>query len=311
MSKVLVNKLHTLTGHKDSIYALEPIDTSHFMTSGSDGHVVIWNLSDPEEGRLIAKIPSSVYALGYDIAQKQIIAGQNFEGIHTIDLMARKEIASLKLTDAYFFDIKVHQGIILVASGNGVVYVIDQATNTIKKELNHSTESARCISVSLLSQEFAVGYSDNKIRVFDLESYELKHTIDAHSNSVFTVKYHPNGKYLLSGSRDAHLKIWDVSSNYTLHESIVAHMYAINNVDFSPNGKHFVTCSMDKSIKVWDANTFRLLKVIDKARHAGHGTSVNKLFWSEYNHQLVSCSDDRTVSVWNLKFEDDDENHTT
>ncbi|MEL7147920.1 MAG: WD40 repeat domain-containing protein, partial [Bacteroidota bacterium] len=103
--------------------------------------------------------------------------------------------------------------------------------------------------------------------------------------------------------RDAHLKIWEVAKTYDLAEDIVAHMYAINNVHFSPNGKHFVTCSMDKSIKVWDAATFRLLKVIDKARHAGHGTSVNKLYWSPFSNQLVSCSDDRTISIWDIKFE--------
>lgn len=55
---------------------------------------------------------------------------------------------------------------------------------------------------------------------------------------------------------------------------------------------------MDKSIKIWEAATFRLLKVIDRARHAGHGTSVNKLLWLEYHDRLISASDDRTVSIW-------------
>ena len=32
--------------------------------------------------------------------------------------------------------------------------------------------------------------------------------------------------------------------------------------------------------------TFKLLKVIDKSRHAGHGTSVNKLLWTDYQDQL-------------------------
>jgi WD40 repeat protein len=60
---------------------------------------------------------------------------------------------------------------------------------------------------------------------------------------------------------------------------------------------------MDKSIKVWDRASRKLLKVIDKSRHAGHGTSVNKLVWMKYNDLLVSCSDDRTISVWDVKFE--------
>ena len=106
----------------------------------------------------------------------------------------------------------------------------------------------------------------------------------------------------MSTSRDATLKIWNVEENYTLQESIVAHMYTINHLAYSPNGKYFATCSKDKSIKIWDAQSFRLLKVIDKARHAGHGTSVNKLYWSSYKNQLISCSDDRTISTWDIEF---------
>ena len=79
-------------------------------------------------------------------------------------------------------------------------------------------------------------------------------------------------------------------------------MYAINHLVFSADGKHFVTCSMDKSIKVWDAETFHLLKVIDKARHAGHGTSVNKVLWTNFNNLLLSASDDRSISIWDINF---------
>ena len=48
-------------------------------------------------------------------------------------------------------------------------------------------------------------------------------------------------------------------------------------------------------------------EVIDKARHAGHGTSVNKVLWTEYNGYIVSASDDRKVSIWNFKTENSSE----
>jgi WD40 repeat protein len=116
------------------------------------------------------------------------------------------------------------------------------------------------------------------------------------------VRYSPDGNFLFSGSRDARLKVWDVQAGYVQAAEVVAHMYAINHIEFSPNGKHFVTCSMDKSIKVWDLEELKLLKVIDKARHAGHGTSVNKLLWTP--GQLLSASDDRSISAWDVEFKD-------
>ena len=140
------------------------------------------------------------------------------------------------------------------------------------------------------------------IRLFDLNDYSLKHEWQAHDNSVFGLKYSPDDQVLISTSRDARFKAWDAKNMYKLIEPVIGHMYTINDISFSPDGKHFVTCSMDKTLKVWDAKELKLLKVIDKARHAGHGTSVNKVFWSTYNNQIISCSDDRTISVWNLSF---------
>jgi hypothetical protein len=46
----------------------------------------------------------------------------------------------------------------------------------------------------------------------------------------------------------------------------------------------------------------KLLKVIDRARHAGHGFSVNKLLWTNHHNQLLSASDDRSISVWQIIF---------
>jgi len=129
----------------------------------------------------------------------------------------------------------------------------------------------------------------------------LKYAFKAHQNSVFSLCFSPDGRFLLSGSRDAHLKIWDVAQAYQAQQDIVAHLFAINHIVFSPDQRWFATCSMDKSIKVWDAASFRLLKVIDRARHAGHGTSVNKLMWSSFDNLLLSGSDDKRISVWSIK----------
>ena len=131
----------------------------------------------------------------------------------------------------------------------------------------------------------------------------MRYAFKAHDNSVFTLKYSPDYRFLLSGSRDARLKSWNVWENYSLEKKIVAHIYAINHIEYSPDGQYFATASMDKSIKIWDAERLKLLKVIDRARHAGHGTSVNRLLWSAHQNTLLSASDDRRISVWQLSEE--------
>ncbi|GJM27864.1 MAG: hypothetical protein DHS20C17_04990 [Cyclobacteriaceae bacterium] len=301
MSGFQVTKLHTFLGHKDAVYTLEPLDgQSKFFSGSGDGMVVKWDFNQPDQGQLVANLNNSVYALQSIPHHNLLVIGHNYEGIHIINLDQNKEQGSLALNSSAIFDIKHFSGKLIVATGLGTVYIVDLKSLSILKSLEFSKKSARCISVNAGTGEFAVGYSDHSIRVFDLKHYQLLHHITGHTNSVFTVAYHPHENLLVSGSRDAHLRVWDTSKDYKPVEAIAAHMYAINHIEFSPNGLHFVTCSMDKSIKVWDAHQFKLLKVIDKTRYASHGTSVNKLYWSRFNRQLVSCSDDRTITVWDL-----------
>ena len=294
-----VHKVHTFSGHKDCLYTLQPFTDRTFFSAGGDGMVVLWDLTQPEKGTMIAKVPASIYAMYFEKESSQLIIGQNFEGIHIIDMNSREEVGSLKFTEDAIFDIKADQHLIYVATGGGEVIVIDRKNLSIVQRIDEGTKNARTIALN--DKWFVVGYSDNHIRVFEKKSLKKVKDIIAHKISVFSLVFHPDMDVLVSGSRDAHLKFWSLP-DFSLESGFAAHMYAINHIEFSPDKQHFVTCSMDKSIKVWDAQTFKLKKVIDKSRHAGHGTSVNKLLWLPHQNQLVSCSDDRTISVWNLNF---------
>ena len=303
MSKIEVLKRHTLTGHRDCVYTLQPSSAEHLVFSASgDGMIAQWDLRNPEGGQLIAQLPNSVYALHYHPGSQLLIAGHNYDGIHVIDWENKKEVGSLQLTKAAIFDIQSLGEYLFVATGEGTVLKIAMQNLNIVATHQLSSKSARTIAVNKKRGEIAVGYSDNKIRVLDSDDLHVKYEWEAHANSVFTVRYTPDGQFLISGSRDARLKVWDVLSGYVKAEEVVAHLYAINHLDFSPDSKHFVTCSMDKSIKVWDTEALKLLKVIDRSRHAGHATSVNKVLWTSYQDQLLSASDDRTISVWNIIF---------
>lgn len=302
MTQVQIKRIHALTGHRDAVYTLQQgSGSSEFFSGSGDGMVVYWDLGNPEQGELIAKLPNSVYALHYRSKDEILIAGHNYEGIHLLDWRNKKEVASLKLTEAAIFDIQSSGDRLLTGSGDGVVNMIDTNSMTVLRKVKASEKSARSIAVNETTGEIAVGFSDNFIRIFD-ERLVVKREWQAHGNSVFTLRFSPDGRLLFSGSRDARLKAWEVDGGYAQAGEVVAHMYAINHIEFSPDGKHFVTCSMDKSIKVWDAAALKLLKVIDRARHAGHATSVNKLLWTRYDQQLLSASDDRSISVWQIIF---------
>ncbi|MCC5919583.1 MAG: WD40 repeat domain-containing protein [Cyclobacteriaceae bacterium] len=305
--KLDIEKTFSLLGHKDCIYTLEKgKDEKEFFSAGGDGLVVKWHIDKPESGQLVAKVDGSVYALHYDAERDLLAVGQNFEGVHLIRPSSKEIVASRKLGKVAIFDIFIVQDYLFASDGAGRVHIMTLNGLNMVKILNDSEESARCMAYHQERAELAVGYSDKRIRVYDLRNLSLKYDFAAHDNSVFTLQYSHDGKFLLSGSRDAHLKAWDIQNEYQEKGQIVAHMYAINHIAFSDDGKYFLTCSMDKSVKVWDGKSYGLLKVLDKARHAGHGTSVNKVLWRKPkgdDYHIISASDDRSISMWRLKNE--------
>lgn len=301
MVKIQVNKLHTLTGHNDCIYALvEGPDPRFFYTGSGDGMVVEWDLDNPKDGKLMAKVGHSVYALEVDKERNLLFIGHNFEGIHVIDLENSKELWSLKMTDQSIFDIKAVGNELYVGTGDGLIIVVDIEQRAVKKHIKVGKKSVRVFAIDPSKRQLAAGLSDHTIKIFNLSDHSPLHNLEAHNNSVFALAYSPISPKLISGGRDAYLNIWE-TNRYSLDESIVAHMFAINYLAFREDGKYFVTCSMDKSIKVWDSTNHKLLKVIDKARYAGHGTSINKVLWSSYNQSIISVSDDRNISIWQIE----------
>jgi WD40 repeat protein len=299
---IQIEKTDTYSGHIDCIYALSPaLDEQEFYTAGGDGMVVKWNLNTPDHGTLITKLENSIYAMKLIPERKLLVICENLKGIRFLDIVSGKEVANIPLPEYTFFEIEYHKDLLLVATHTGKVLLYHLETLAPIKTLDYSHMSARCIALNVENNEFAVGFSDHSIRIFSLDEFQLKFELKKHTNSVFTLQYDAKGEYLLSAGRDAMINYWDTKAGYLNLKSIPAHLFAINHLQYRPDCKYFATCSMDKSIKIWDAQSLSLLKVIDKSRHAGHGTSINKLLWKE--QALISVSDDRKVYVWKIGIE--------
>ncbi len=300
MAAFKIERFKTLTGHNGAVYGCSlGLEANTFYTSGNDGMIVEWKLDGEENGKMIARVSNSVYSLITIRETGHLIVGHNYEGIHIIDLEKGIESGSLKLTDSAIFDLKKDNNYLYIATGKGEIVIVDLRSMDIFKRIKVSSASVR--SMEIKDNWLMAGCSDNSIRIIDIKSLKEQKAWKAHKNSVFSLKLDPQGKYLFSGSRDAHLKVWDIAGDFSLKDSIVAHMYTINTIEFNSSGSHFVTGSMDKTIKLWDAGQLKLLKVVDKERFGGHLSSVNKLVWSNYKNRVISCSDDRTISLWEIE----------
>jgi len=299
--KIKVKKYIQLTGHRASVYSLTQGKEPHLILSGSgDGWVVEWNLNDPELGRLVAKAEANIFSLFEN--KDLIVAGNMNGGIHWIypnELERNKDIAHHQKG---VFDIQLFDNHLFTTGGKGILTKWSMEERRPVLSLHVSARSLRQMAFSKKRNEIAVGASDTNIYILDANTFDVKEILeDAHDHSVFTVKYSTDGKYLLSGGRDAHLKVWEIENKYKRISSQPAHYFTINDIAFHPDGKIFATASRDKTIKIWSLQDFKLLKVLDVARDGGHINSVNSLLWTTHHNWLVSGSDDRSLIIWEVE----------
>jgi hypothetical protein len=94
------------------------------------------------------------------------------------------------------------------------------------------------------------GCWDGTVRMFDLKTgNELKrYPSDKDVNGIAVSR---DGKYLLSGSDDQSMRLWDVDKGEMLHR-FQGHSNFVYGVAFSPDGKRALSASADGTVRYWD-----------------------------------------------------------
>ncbi|MEW6469930.1 MAG: WD40 repeat domain-containing protein [Bacteroidota bacterium] len=299
-----VNKALTFSGHSAGVFALARAHEPHLFYSGSsDRFIALWNMELGTAEKFSAQLPSYIYALLY-IKEKNYLAAGTFAGhIHLIDLNKKEEIKILEQHKGALFDLKYlpGQNMLAAAGGDGTLSFTSLDDLACKKIVRLCEEKVRNIALNADSTEAAISCGDGSIRIFGLGNLAEKGRIEAHKLSANIAAYHPNGKYLISGGRDAMMRVWDRMDNFRELSVIPAHNWALYDIVFSPDGSLFATASRDKTLKIWDSNSFGLLKVVNKEKNDSHRSSVNKLLWTSYHDLLVSASDDRSIMAWKIE----------
>ena len=197
--KITIEKKHQLTGHNASIFKVVPYKQPNLFLSGAgDGWVVVWDLNDPDLGKLVSKVETQIFSLCYLEGHEMIVAGNMNGGVHWIKLNEPDNTQNIAHHQRGVFAIEQVGESVLTAGGNGLLTRWDITTARTLESIHLTNKSLRCISYSEERNELAIGASDHCIYLLDATTLTIKKTIEqAHDNSVFTILYSPDNRYLL------------------------------------------------------------------------------------------------------------------
>lgn len=296
--------LHKLSGHKDCLYSsLLSADQKYLYSAGSDGLVARWDLQAPQDATLAAQLSTGIYSMKFLPNSSSLLLGSMKGGLHLVDLLQHKELHLYQRSEQPIFDMDWVGDQLFVAHGDGVISRWEAESLQslrLQQSITVSTAALRTLLAHPTEAFLATGSSDGAVRLHDHNGKVLQ-TLAAHSSSVFSLLWLAGGKYLLSGSRDAQLAVWETASGKLL-DKFPAHLYTINHLLHLPELGLVASASRDKTIKLWDDKTLELVKVAnyDKFPGMAHSHSVNKLAWAAAQNQLISVGDDRKVIVWGV-----------
>ena len=123
--------------------------------------------------------------------------------------------------------------------------------------------SVDALAISPDDKTLVSGNRKGTLKVWDLDTGNLKATRTVHFGKVTSLAISSDGKTLISGSDDRTIKIWDldaVSVKKTLSDPVPT---PVSSLDISPNGKILISgghAYSNDTLKIWDLATGELKK---------------------------------------------------
>jgi WD40 repeat protein len=289
-----------LIGHKGSIYTLT-YDASrhHLLSGGGDGWLVSWP-SGQNDGKLIADVGDQIFSLHYLADLDRLAVGSMTGDLYWVSEDTGTTAQKKLFHSRGIYDLLTLNDYLISAGGDGRLGFWNLQTRDIDESVALSHKSLRSLSLSPSATHLAVGSSDGGIYILSCQDWSMLKIIEnAHLPAVFTIDW-LDEQTLVSGGRDAHLKVWKISDTSIPVIDVSAHWFTINHILCHADQPLIATASRDKTIRIWHQDDFRLIKSLDAAKSGGHINSVNRIAWSEDGSELYAASDDATISVWTI-----------
>lgn len=143
--------------------------------------------------------------------------------------------------------------LIALAIQTGEFPIVEVETGKVVGTFKEDNEYyvTRSVAISPDGKTVAAGCSDQKIRLFDIESGDLVTLEGGHKDDVTALLFSADGKTLVSAGDDKLIVVWDLEKEEARF-TLKGHTGTIQEIALSADGKMLASVGYDKSVRVWD-----------------------------------------------------------
>ena len=200
---------------------------------------------------------------------------------------------------------------------------VGPAVSVVMFTFHNTYDNINCIDISGDNLLIAAGMQDHYIQVWSLKGEALaspfpnvppepSRKLIGHSGPVYNVSFSPSiaglkepssgytkttstgPQYLLSGSMDRTVRLWDLE----LWQCLVVykgHDGPVWDIQWGPYGHYFLTGSRDRTARLWSQDQIVYLRMF-----AGHEQDVDCVAFHPNSAYVFTGSSDRNVRMWQV-----------
>ena len=170
------------------------------------------------------------------------------------------------------------------------------ATSQEEQTLFNHGSGVRTVAYSPANSSLVASAGDNsEIKLWDLRKGTVT-TLGNHADTVNSIAFSPDGKFLVSGGDDYVIKLWDVQRkrHIVTREHITDRFRSqVKAVTFSADGEMIATAG--RHAKLWNAHTRNEITTFK------HDEGVWAVAFSPDDKLLATGDDSGHVNIWNLQ----------
>lgn len=295
---------NALNGHTGAVKDIAFIpETNYLLSAGGDGKILKWDIGKEEASfETIIEYPFEQRALGITPDGKWLICSADSNMILLSNLTNNVEANKL---------LKGHTKFVsnIVVAPNNEFFISSSPDKSIWKwdlktyqgKLIIASESKiNSIDISPDSKYVIAGLQDGKIFIWDINNTSDPKIIDNTTQVAITaVKYNKKGNWLVAGTSQGSLKIWD-SKKLEVIKNLEGHKSRISDIDFNKDDNLMATSSLDGTARMWDCTNLNNQPI----ELRDHKMWVVSIAFSPDGQSLVTSSNEKDrLLIWTTKSE--------